>query len=44
MNIKNTEEIIDKISLVVSNWSHYAKAVHVDADLMDSIGKTHIIL
>ena len=44
MNIKNTKEIIDKISLVVSNWSHYAKVVHVDADLMDSIGKTHIIL
>jgi serine/threonine-protein kinase HipA len=44
MNIKNAEEIIDKISSVVSNWNSYAKAVNVDADLMDSIGKTHIIL
>ncbi len=44
MNIKNAEEIIDKISAVVSNWSSYAKAVNVDANLMDSIGRTHIIL
>jgi serine/threonine-protein kinase HipA len=44
MNIKNAEEIIDKISSTVLNWSSYAKAVNVDADLMDSIGRTHIIL
>jgi serine/threonine-protein kinase HipA len=44
MNIKNAEEIMDKISSVVSNWSSYAKAVNLDVDLMDSIGRTHIIL
>lgn len=44
MNIKNAEEIIDKISAIVSNWRSYAKAVNVDTVLMDSIGKTHIIL
>lgn len=44
MNIKNAGEIIDKISSVVSNWKSYAKAVNVDADLMNSIGRTHIIL
>ncbi|HRI01038.1 MAG TPA: type II toxin-antitoxin system HipA family toxin [Saprospiraceae bacterium] len=44
MNIKNAVEIIDKISSVISNWSSYAKAVNVDVRLMDSIGRTHIIL
>ena len=44
MNIKNAEEMIDKISSVVSNWSTYAKAVDVDADLMNAIGRTHILL
>lgn len=44
MNIKNAANIIDKISSVVSNWRNYAKAVNVDAGLMNSIGKTHIIL
>ena len=44
MNIKNTEEIIDKVSNVVSNWKDYADAVKVDPKLRDSIGLTHLIL
>lgn len=43
MNIKNAQEIIDKISSVLSNWTSYAKAVHVDANLMDAIGRTHLV-
>lgn len=44
MNIKNTEEIIDKVSSVVSKWSDYASAVNVDDQLRDAIGATHLIL
>lgn len=44
MNIKNAEEIIDKVAKVVSNWNHYADAVKVDIPLRDSIGITHLIL
>ena len=44
MNIKNTEEIIDKVSSVVSKWSDYATAVNVDDQLRDAIGATHLIL
>jgi serine/threonine-protein kinase HipA len=44
MNIKNTEEMIDKVSSVVSKWSDYATAVNVDDQLRDAIGATHLIL
>lgn len=44
MNIKNTEEIIDKVSSVISKWSDYATAVNVDDQLRDAIGATHLIL
>lgn len=44
MNIKNVEEIIDKVSTVVSNWNTYSNAVKVENKLRDSIGLTHIIL
>ena len=44
MNIKNTEEIIDKVSSVVSKWSDYASAVNVDDQLRDAIGATHLFL
>jgi serine/threonine-protein kinase HipA len=44
MNIKNAEEIIDKVSMTVSNWDNYANSVNVDDKLRDSIAKTHIIL
>lgn len=44
MNIKNAEEIIDKVSTTVSNWQNYANSVNVDDQLRDSIAKTHIIL
>jgi serine/threonine-protein kinase HipA len=44
MNIKNTEEMIDKVSYVVSKWSDYASAVNVDDQLRDAIGATHLIL
>jgi len=44
MNIKNAEEIIDKVSSIVSNWNNYAITYNVDNTLMNSIGKTHIIL
>ncbi|AEA43357.1 type II toxin-antitoxin system HipA family toxin [Fluviicola taffensis] len=44
MNIKNAEEIIDKVSNVVSNWKDYADDVKVDTELRDSIGITHLIL
>ena len=44
MNIKNTEEIIDRVSSVISKWSDYATAVNVDDQLRDAIGATHLIL
>jgi hypothetical protein len=44
MNIKNTEEMIDKVSSVISKWSDYAAAVNVDDPLRDAIGATHLIL
>lgn len=44
MNIKNAEDIIDKVSKVVSNWKDYANAVNVDEKLRDSIKATHVIL
>lgn len=44
MNIKNAEEIIDKIATVITNWKFYAKAVKVDEELMNAIAKTHLIL
>lgn len=44
MNIKKAEKIINKISSVISDWNNYAKAVNIDVDLMNSIGRTHIIL
>lgn len=44
MNIKNTDEIIDKVAAVVSNWNNYALAVDVDTALMNAIGSTHVIL
>jgi serine/threonine-protein kinase HipA len=44
MNIKNAEEIINKVSNVVSNWKDYADVVKVDTELRDSIGITHLIL
>lgn len=44
MNIKNAEEIIDKVALVVSNWKNYAKAVGVDNKLLKAIEKTLLIL
>lgn len=44
MNIKNAEEIIDKISAIVSNWTSYAITNNVDSTLLNSIQKTHIVL
>jgi hypothetical protein len=44
MNIKNAEEIIDKVSTAVSNWQTYANSVYVDDKLRDAIAATHIIL
>jgi serine/threonine-protein kinase HipA len=44
MNIKNVEEIIDKVSTVISNWKTYANTVEVEDKLRDAIGATHIIL
>lgn len=44
MNIKNADEIIDKVAAVVSNWNNYAQAVDVDTALMNAIGSTHVIL
>jgi serine/threonine-protein kinase HipA len=44
MNIKNVEEIIDKLSSVISNWKTYANTVKVEDKLRNAIGATHIIL
>jgi serine/threonine-protein kinase HipA len=44
MNIKNVEEIIDKLSSVISNWKTYANTVKVEDKLRVAIGATHIIL
>ena len=44
MNIKNVEEIIDKVSSVISNWKTYANTVKEEDKLRDAIGATHIIL
>jgi serine/threonine-protein kinase HipA len=44
MNIKNADEIIDKVSATVSNWQTYANSVYIDDKLRDSIAATHIIL
>lgn len=44
MNIKNAEEIIDKVASVVTNWNIYANDVNVDDLLRISIGTTHLIL
>ena len=44
MNIKNSDEIIDKVSIAVSKWNDYANSVNVDNKLRDSIKATHIIL
>ena len=44
MNIKNIEEIIDKVAIAVSNWDDYAILVNIEDKLRDAIKATHIIL
>ena len=44
MNIKNIEEIIDKVAIAVSNWEDYAILVNIEDKLRDAIKATHIIL
>jgi serine/threonine-protein kinase HipA len=44
MNIKNTEEIRDKVAIAVSNWEDYAILVNIEDKLRDAIKATHIIL
>ena len=44
MNIKNVEEIIDKVFTAISNWKTYANTVEMEDKLRDAIGATHIIL
>jgi serine/threonine-protein kinase HipA len=44
MNIKNTEEIMDKVAIAVSNWNDYAILVNIEDKLRDTIKATHIIL
>ena len=44
MNIKNTEEIMDKVAIAVSNWDDYAILVNIEDKLRDAIKATHIIV
>ena len=43
MNIKKPNEMIEEVIDTVENWKKYAKNVEIPAEIIDFIGKTHVI-
>lgn len=44
MNIKGASEIIDQVSLVISDWENYAEEQKVDTDKIKAIGQTLVLM
>jgi serine/threonine-protein kinase HipA len=44
MNIKGASEIIDQVSVVISNWKNYAEAQKVDQDKIEAVYQTLVLM